>query len=199
MRRYGLPAFLGAWFLIPTAMLLLGGRSLLAERVAVLETVVNEQLVVVDANGTVVGALVNGMDADDYGSADRPNPGTVALDVEGFPLLAVHVWRNTLSGAGRAVYFASGDCTGTPFFNSEVPGQYSAPVLPTTIVVGQGETIFYSDVDASPQLATVRSFTQLGVCYLTNDTRHYVAGFRASLQPFTPPYSVVTRGELVSP
>jgi hypothetical protein len=37
MRRYGFSTFLGLYFLIPTAVLLLGGRSLLAERVAAIE------------------------------------------------------------------------------------------------------------------------------------------------------------------
>lgn len=201
MRRFHLAAVVGCAALVPYSILLCGGRSLLAERVAALEAVVNEQLVVVDANGSVLGALVNGMDANDYGSADRLNSGTVALDLEGFPLLPVHVRRNELSGSAAAVWFTSSDCTGTPLFHSEVSGQYSAPVLAATIVIGQGETIFYSDLDASPQVVTTHSdlTSAFGCRSNTQSASPFVPGFRASLQRFTPPYSVVTRGELASP
>jgi hypothetical protein len=165
--------------------------------------VANEQLVVVDAAGTVLGALVNaGAAYTSFTSIGEMGPGTIVLDVEGLPLLPVHVRRNVLAGTYPDVYFASSDCTGTPlFFINGNSQDYRAPILPLTLVPSGG-TIFYSDADAAPQNVVVHSrMDWRGECgYLaTPGSFTGVPGFRASIQPFRPPYAVATRGELASP
>lgn len=201
MRRSHVAAVVGCAFLVPYTILLCGGRSLLADRVAALEAVVNEQLVVVDANGTVLGAVFDAQDWENAGGT-QGGTGTVVLDLESLPLLPVHVKRSSIFGTRSYVVFASPDCSGDPFFEAN-PGGYGSPVLPYTMVVGQGASlIFYSDVDAQPQTLTpsVSTMDWRGVCFPNNpNTFVAVRGARASLQPFAPPYAVLTRGELVSP
>ena len=195
MRRSHSVAVVGCVVLVPYSILLCGGRSLLAERVAALEAVVNEQLVVVDANGTPIGALAD----VPVSTGEFSGPGNVVLDLDGLPLLPVHVVRDHILGTDHFVWFAFDDCSGPPLFPDGGP-----LLLPRTMVFDEGGTLFYSDVGTDPQDTVVGSYRDLGSNVVacedtgTNLSRSVLPGFRASLQPFIPPYAVVTRGELAA-
>jgi hypothetical protein len=186
--------FLGA---LCASLGLVCGTNVLTPRVAALEAIANEQLVVVDAIATVLGAA---MDANDIysGLYGRVN---VVLDVEGLPLLPVHVDRDSVVGTEYVVYFESADCSDDPIFNGATD-----PILPKTLVVSDGATVFYSDPSAEAQeMQWVSQVSSSGTCGPTcwppgcTGSGLGLRGFRASLEPFTPPYSVVTRGELAAP
>jgi hypothetical protein len=55
MERYGFRAFFVSIFLVPVSILLLGGHNPLGPRVVALEELSDQQTVVIDATGTVLG------------------------------------------------------------------------------------------------------------------------------------------------
>lgn len=196
MRRFHVASIIGCALLVPYTVVLCGGRSLLAERVAALEAVVNEQPVVVDANGTLLGPAIHAWDS--VGGFVGSGKLNVVLEGDGLPPLPLWASRDYLVGTHDSLRFTSSDCSGEPYF--EFYG--TRGLLPFTMVLrdGSGETVFYSDAGADPLQLVIRSIMNPPVgCSAYSSTELVVPGFRPSLQPFTPPYSVVTRGELASP
>lgn len=201
MRRHTLAAVL-AGTLVPTNVALVcAAKSYLEVRVEALEAISNAEPVVVDANGVILGALVDTMDGSEEGYSPTGAVGTVLLDIEGAPLLPVHVRRTLVRGTSRFIYFQSTDCSGDPLFAviyETYP--YSAPVVPFTFV--DEETVYYSDRDAPRQLLAFESYKDSGagnVCQSSGGTYNMVAGVRASLpSPMVPPFDVVTRADLAA-
>jgi hypothetical protein len=203
MKRYR-SSLLMLFVLLAAITVLVGaGKNQLQQQVDALEAEVAElradsdrQPVVVDANGDVLGDLVAPHDSVAWNQIY--GIGTVLLHVSGAPLLPVHLRREHLVGTVETIFFASSDCSGAPLFRFSAPEPF-LPILPATFVLGQGETIFYSDVDAEPsrELTVGSELRYPEQCVATQSGAFMVLGFRRTSDPFTPPFEVVTRGDLV--
>jgi hypothetical protein len=125
--------------------------------------------------------------------------GLVVLTVEGLPPIPLWVETDALRGSDTGIYFPSTDCSGDPFFLFTFSP--AGPFLPLTFFVEQTGTIVYSETNATPQEIVVHSLLEEPGCsQLDAVTISSVPGFQAPpLQPFTPPFAVVTRGELGAP
>jgi hypothetical protein len=163
----------------------------LAARVAQLEALVaeqqadlNKQPVVIDANGVEVGIYVDGLTS-----------AGVHFDLEGISRFGLRVHPDKLSGQASRLFFESDDCSGTGFMEPVGTG-----ILPRAFHIedGSGRTFL-----STGEVVTINERSQLdklAVCQAAgSDGTPVLETVRIpEIEDFTPPFQVVTRGDLLA-
>lgn len=188
MRRYKLRHFLALFVLLALPAVTCGVGPVvldLIERVEVLEAESDSGLIVVDANGTVLGEYVHS--------------NQVLITRIGFPPLLFRISQSTFAAAGSLLYETS-DCSGTPWLNES-----SFPLIyPIVHPEDPDFPIHIPDPSATPASMAIAS--RFGLfepgdplqCWPFLQTRTVVPAIPVFAwgQEFTPPFEVVTRDEL---
>jgi hypothetical protein len=147
--------------------------------------------VVVDANSEMLGLVVA---ADPPAGRLLPR---VQFDLAGLPLFVVVVQAGEIRKAeGGSVFFESTDCTGTPWLEADAAAVWGTA---STVSFSTGRLFYVSDPNETPQTLFLRSnFRPDGFCDMSLDQNISVREATvADLDSmFTPPFRVVTRGEL---
>ena len=161
----------------------------LANRSAAVEAELNEQLVVIDANDLEVGSA----------RIDGANLVAVTIGGMGLPVGRVSIGETKVFGRNSDLYFISNDCSGVAFLK---PGNDVRSILASTYAVWGGSQAFIA-TSASHSDSTALNYSS----YSVEDGRCVNIPGTADLIPaepilgwnFTPPFQVVTRGDLVAP
>ena len=187
--RYGLRALAVLLFFLATLTIFSGrtrGTGFLAARVAALEAELNRQPVVIDANGEEVGSVVSALSY--VGTS-------VLFDIEGVPLFVMGVARDGFLPDFSTLVFESIDCTGQPLVLS--PGR---PHAPTVRFEATGEVWVGAGFQAGDERQVMTGSKRTnGSCGLEQQPRTVVDAILVpEVQAFTPPFEVVTRGDLLA-
>ena len=167
----------------------------LQEQVDALRSQLDELPVLVDGNGTIVGAVV-GVSGNSLGP-----DAVVQIDLDGLPLFQIHVTKDQINSGQRSIWFESDNCTGELLTSAGTSTRANAVWGAATVHPSEGpDRLFYvTDASAGSRFAFVSS--QLGdssTCVPggTHSDDWFVATPVDLDSMLTPPFQVVTRGEL---
>ena len=180
MRRIGLGALLASVLFVPPPIS--AGNPLL-QRIEALEAELNKQPVVIDATGLEVGTSLSGV-------------GTVTFAFDGVPVFRLDLSRFALHGQ-KNLFFESADCSGSPLMeptnvNLLFPSAYS------NVVTGK---TYIAETTGGVTVSTGSQLLNSGECRASAGTRTVTPNVVPVPQMeglFTPPFQVVTRGDLIA-
>jgi hypothetical protein len=171
------------------------GQALL-EQVASLEVESAAQPVVIDAGGNDIGKVVG---FGDDGSS------VVMLNFDGVPLFTIGIERDRFSTPSATAYYESGNCSGDVFAEMHGTGGGGPPRGlggDTVQVLATGETwvIPADEPIGTRRLCSRRSWDMLSCEGIpcNNLGRMARATRIPEMEDFVPPFSLVTRGDLVA-
>jgi len=182
---------LGGRVQFPSAAQARPSLTALQAQVNALKTFQNEEPVVIDGSGQVVGRVIGVFERNSPFAVDP----WVQIDLEELPLFAVPIARSGVLGNDALISFESGNCTGQAWLKpTETPWGNVVALVDSQ----HNRTFYVTDASDVPQPIFVLS-------QLRNDEECTPADFNAQavqLTPidldsmFTPPFLVVTRGDL---
>ena len=146
------------------------------------------QPVVIDANGVEVGEVV--------GVPGGASGAVVLMDVEGFPLFVLRQSPDGLLGTTGGASFQSNDCSGAAFIEPRNPMKSFPSVFHAK---DTGRTYLTSDSEITPTQAGSH-LNSNGICSERSSLVNVAPAIRVPEMEdlFTPPFEVVTRGDLIA-
>ena len=150
------------------------------------------RVAITDSKGKLIGASQGGAGINEFSLFTGPHNEVrpmVLLQVDEW-LVAVNVTRNRFY-AGRVLYFDSEECTGKAWYPPDDSAEL-APLLPRTVIVPPGQTLYVETLGAGSENITVKSHSIDGNC-----TNRVFTTQAVRMQPlidlltvFTPPFSL---------